>query len=327
MKYFQPSGYKRFTLFRFAIPPSALRRSVMAGAAARKVEDHIKRDVDKHLFGDGGKLSRWNAIKDILTANHLCYKRKVQIGECMVHRLNRGGLGLNAYNAHKTLAVIKAVGCDTEHLKKATAFELPTDHAELRMHLDCNKSLIQSADGMLAPLTGEERLLTVACSHTVAGFRAAKAMCRSPQPALQDENGKINMLSLTADDPTLRDVIDNGFEFTIIPAWVADNFGAELPDLAQSALNAEQAAYNNASELQVMSTIAIHAAASETPDKCKVIEQVAQSQPPSLNYLSSLYDFVQLFGGGPGAPMIKYSGTRYDRVYFYTTSYMDACVI
>ena len=44
---------------------------------------------------------------------------------------------------------------------------------------------------------------------------------------------------------TLKDVIENGFEFTIIPDWVAQSFGADLPDLAQSSLNAEQAAYAN----------------------------------------------------------------------------------
>jgi hypothetical protein len=284
----------------------------MATTTGRTVDGKVKADIDALIIGEGGKLTRWNKVIDLMQEHHLCYKRQVQIGECMVHRLNRGGLGLNPYNAHKTLAVIKAVGCDKEHLKKATAFEMPTDHTELKLNIDCNKSLIKSADGLLAPLTGEERLLTVSCSHTVASFRAAKHGCRTPQPALQDPDGNINLLSLCRDSPVLKEVIEQGFEWTIIPAWVAQCFGAELPDLAQSALNAEQAAYNNASELQVMSTIAIHMAAMQDAiEKPKVIDQVAQSQPPSIRYLSSLYDFVQLFGGGSGAPMIRYNGTRY----------------
>ena len=147
----------------------------------------------------------------------------------------------------------------------------------------------------------------------MAGFRAAKFGCKTPELSLRDENGKINFESLTSDSPILKDCIENGIEFNIIPAWVAECFGAELPDLAQSALNAEHAAYNNASELQVMSTIGIYAqpAADGTKQaKASVIEMVAQSQPPSLKYLATLYEFVELYGGGAGAPMIKYDGAR-----------------
>ena len=42
------------------------------------------------------------------------------------------------------------------------------------------------------------------------------------------------------------------------------------------------------------------------PSKDSVIEMVAQSQPPSLKYLDTLCDFVSLYGGGPGAPMVRY---------------------
>ena len=283
-------------------------------ASARTVDQMVKDEVVDIMRSDVGKLTRWNKILEIFKQHNLCYVRLVKISECLVHRLNRGGLGLNAYNAHKTLAVIKAVGCDREHLKKATAFEFPSDAAELKLHMDCNRGLISGADGLLAPMSGQERLLTVACSHTVAGFRAAAAGCRSSEPSLQHDAGKINMESLTSSDPVMKDVIDNGLEFLIIPDWVANVFGAELAELAQSALNAEHSAYNQASELQVMSTMAIYASTSDggSVPKDEVIKLVAQSQPPSLKYLSTLYTFTHLYGGGPGAPMVKYRCARYN---------------
>ena len=72
----------------------------------------------------GGALTKWNAFLGVMFKHSLAYKRTCSVDELAVHMANRGGLGLNAHNVHRNLAVIKSIGADREYLKKATAFEM-----------------------------------------------------------------------------------------------------------------------------------------------------------------------------------------------------------
>ena len=60
------------------------------------------------------------------------------------------------------------------------------------------------------------------------------------------------------EDKVLKDIVQNGWTFTIVP-WTAEKIWPSLPDLAQSALNAEHSTFSVPSELQAMAMIAIHA--------------------------------------------------------------------
>ena len=124
---------------------------------------------------DTGSLTKWNKIVDIFVQAKIAYKRMCKIGEVFIHPKNRGGLGINPFNAHETLATVHRIGCDADHLRKATAFEMHAVGNERQAQIAFNIKQIYSAKGMLAPATGEERVLSVACSHFTAAMRAAAA--------------------------------------------------------------------------------------------------------------------------------------------------------
>ena len=194
-------------------------------------------EVNTGLQSTAGDLTKWNKVISILLKHKVAWRRIVKIAELMVHPKNRGGLGLNPHNVHRTLAIVKAVGADKEHVKKATAFEVAPSIDVQNDAPALNKSLIERAGGLLAPLTGDERLLTVACSHFSAGLCAAKHGCKTPAKSLQDQNGNINLLQLCDGDAELLSLVENGFEFSIVP-WYAEVIWPQLADLAQNALNA-----------------------------------------------------------------------------------------
>ena len=223
---------------------------------ARFTQDIIKQ-VDKVLaMKKAGSLTKWNAVQAIFDAQSLLQKRQVRNGQVMVHPKNRSGLGLNPHNVHKNLSVIKQVGADRQHLKKATAFEINPHGDKYHAQVKFNQDLVNSADGLLAPLTGSENLLSVACSHTVAGARAANASCVTPKEfGLRDANGRLSVQMLSENDPEMKDIIENGWVWTIIP-YYAEVLWPELPDLAASALNAEHSTFSMASEVQVMVNLA-----------------------------------------------------------------------
>ena len=235
----------------------------------------------------------------------VAYKRAVHIREVLVHPQNRSGLGVNPHNVHETLSTIKSTGCDKEHLKKATAFEMAPVGANRDAQLNFNHKLVENSEGLMAGVSGDERLLSVACSHFTAGCRASQAGCITHEPLLQDPNGRINVIQLCQNDEVMADVLQNGYGWVILP-WICDVIFPELAELAQQALNSEHTTFPMASELQVMSSMAATAARADgAPDWKAVVSQARSAQPPCKEYLESLADFVKDFSGGVGAPIIR----------------------
>lgn len=214
-------------------------------------------EVNSILGTEAGDLSKWKQIVAVLLKTKIAYLRKgVSHTEIMVHPMNRMGLGLNAHEAHKVLAHAIRVGVDAKLLLRATAFEMPTAGPAQTSVVKFNENLVERSGGLLAPLSGEERLLSVSCSHWTAACRACEHGCVTPEGLLQDTHGRINKLQLTQDDPEFARIMRDGFdELLVIPAY-AEFLWPELPNLAQSALNAEQSSYTMASEVQVMVSMA-----------------------------------------------------------------------
>ena len=54
-----------------------------------------------------GALTRFNLVVNVLVESRLAYKRTLTVKEFLVHPKNRGGIGINAHNSHKTLRTVK----------------------------------------------------------------------------------------------------------------------------------------------------------------------------------------------------------------------------
>ena len=272
-----------------------------------RLTEHVLILIKDIYTSKGGALTKWNKIVTILRQKYISYKRLLRNVEVIVHPRNRGGLGVNAHNVHKNFAAIKAVGCDKEHLKKATAFELAPDPPAQGDAVEFNKLLVLRSGRLLAPLFGQERYVSVSCSHTVAGCRAVLAGCPTPQETLQDPEGHMCLTLITKDDPVLHEVVTEGWVWEIIP-WALELAVPGIADLAQAALNADHAAISMASELQVLACMSNYA--QELPDGENkwdmVIDRVKESMPPCMDYLDSLCEFCRYFSGGAGAPIVTY---------------------
>ena len=215
---------------------------------------------------------------------------------------------MDPHDAHEIVGKVAWVGADLEHLKKATAFEFNPHPGPQQAHHEFNINLIQRSGGLLREPTGEERLLTVACSHFSPGCRAAKAGCSTNEERISGSDGKILLQKLYKGDKhgAFQDIIEHGFEFTIIPFTCEEAFGPALADLAQQALNAEHGTYSQATELQVMSGMAISVAVTDgAPDWKAAIASTRAGMPPCHQYLEVLADFVKAYVGGTGP---QYSG-------------------
>ena len=72
-----------------------------------------------------------------------------------------------------------------------------TQFSYVQEQIDANVKVISASKGMLAPVTGKERLRTLGTGHASAFCKAANAGCRTPISYLQDAAGRINLPFLT----------------------------------------------------------------------------------------------------------------------------------
>ena len=258
---------------------------------------------------DTGIVSRWNGIISILLEHNVAYEVPViHVDELFTHPKNRGGLGLNQHNVQKNITDIATVGADKSKLAHACAFEMSTVPGRRGKQLHFNLNLIEQANGKLAPATGKERYLTISTGHTAAGCQAINYGCNSKAAKITDATGKLSFDMATKKDKVLKGMLVTGWAFVIIPA-IVEEIWPSLPALGQQALNATSAIVAECGELEVAATIADYAAntnTAEDADWSEFVEDAKASSPPCRDYIDTIGRYTQLYGGGQGAPIIRY---------------------
>ncbi len=109
-----------------------------------------------------------------LRDHKMIYTLKSVPASCfLTHKANRGGLLLSPHNVHRNAGRIKACGADLKQLGNALAMELSASGKLREEHVTQNTQLIERASGLLAPVTGHERYVTLGCGHTTAFCKLA----------------------------------------------------------------------------------------------------------------------------------------------------------
>lgn len=261
-------------------------------------------------------LAKWGLIKKMLVDANVAYFMEIHAGTILCHPKNRGGLGINHHNAHKNGATIVHVGADQDELTKATCFELSRNTAKRASQIGFNETMVAASEGMLAPVSGQERFLSVACGHTAAFCRAVAAGCTTAEETkhlLDPLSHRLNATMLGQKDPGLAKMLNIGWQWCVLPAE-AEEVWPDLPGLVQSALNASINVASTTTELEAASLIAKEAATfmdkgrSVNWQQCKLA--AAASEPPCKEYLDVIASYVELYGGGQHSPMVIFLDCR-----------------
>ena len=258
-------------------------------------------------------VAAWNSIYQLLEKNNLAYTHKLTVDQVLVHPDNRAKMGINAHQAHKTGSMIVAIGADLAELTKSTCFEMSTNEATKAAQVAFNNNLVTSSDGMIAPVTGRERFLSVSASHTTAFCRAAKAQCKTSFDNVS-EDGTL-CLSKLQKDAVMKAMLQDGWEWKIVSAAVDEKF-PQLASLAEKALNAANNVCSECTEMEVLLRIAGHPELNKPLDSMDsqmigwwdVRRDVINDNPACAPYINFLCTYVKSFSGGLGCPLIKCLG-------------------
>ena len=75
--------------------------------------------IDQSKFGERPPMSSLTDILDIFAKEHISQTDvMLEVDMVMVHERNRGGLGINAFNAHRNGVSMVDIGIDPDELTK-----------------------------------------------------------------------------------------------------------------------------------------------------------------------------------------------------------------
>jgi hypothetical protein len=253
--------------------------------------------------GQANPVKTWNAIFDVLRESKLAWSQKIHVEHLLVHPENRGKTGINPYNAHKTGALILKLGADMGELSKSTCFEVSANSAKHQEQLNFNIELTEAANGLLAPVSGVERFLTVSSSHTAAFCRAVLHGCSSPNNPI---DGKLHKAHYVV-DPQYKVMLEEGWSWKVISSVASERF-PELPAFAAKALNAAHNVTSIVTELEVASRMPTHwEIENGMPTNWGYIQADSTSDHPSCQpYVRAISEWVRMYGGGKSFPLVTF---------------------
>ena len=117
-----------------------------------------------------------NRAFSTLKANALAYTQVLRPSQTLIHPQNRSGSMVNSLDvSQKGLKMLK-IGIQHCLLNEgnAVAFELSVNASKRQEQVSANEKLVQESSESLATVTGQERFLTVASSHTAAFCKAVE---------------------------------------------------------------------------------------------------------------------------------------------------------
>ena len=227
----------------------------------------------------------------------------------LTHFSNRGGLLLSPHNVHRNAGRIHKCGADIRQLNNAFCIELATNGKVREEHLKKNEMLILRSGGLLAPINGLERFVSLGAGHTVAFCKLAGVSGRTSEKELQCVDSDTIDVQKLCRNKEFEIMVVEGWTWECVPSIIDELFPA-FAIIAQRALNTQNHISTEVGELETCMTLA---ASADDPGmkeleswKELAVANVASLCVPCAKYSKTLLEFVLKFGGGTGAPFISF---------------------
>ena len=207
----------------------------------------VKEAVERIRSSDEAVLVKVEKITETLVSAGLAYRQTITRKESLVHPANSAQQMLSASDTWEKGMRLWQVGLRLALLCDSICFEVASDPSKREDQLRKNKNLVEQNAGVLAPVTSQERFLSVSCSHRCAWLRAVAANCHGP-------SGEQVQLRKGEDrSDGIRQALDVGWQWLVVSSSVelACPF---LPDFFQRALNAGNSNAKQLSEIECGST-------------------------------------------------------------------------
>ncbi|CAK0791190.1 unnamed protein product, partial [Prorocentrum cordatum] len=221
---------------------------------------------------------------------------------------NRFGAGLEIVDVHDLMKVIVEGGFRHDACQGAACFEIAPGGAMAEQHWAFNGNLATSSGGFLPRFDASDlKLLSVACSHTVAGARCVELGAPDMDEKFNDDSGRICRAKVLAKCSSYEQPLTRGMPWTVIRHEV----GAEMPELArflQEAVNANSGAGRQQTNMQTF--LQIHKTAKQNIEtlgyaKWESIQlHIERTRPHLSGQVADMSKHVELYPGGDSGSLL-----------------------
>ncbi|CAE7621309.1 unnamed protein product [Symbiodinium sp. CCMP2592] len=208
-----------------------------------KLAAEIARIMDNTEVQPNRKLDR---LVNFLKESQLAYTTTLRPAELLVHPHNRGGRMLNPLDVHSKGQKLLDLGFRPSLLTDSIAIELSPLEDKRNEQIRANTDLSERSNGLLSPVLGSERAMTVSSSHTTAYLKASLMKCKRP-----NSGG-----SLSLEDECMRDAVNQGWPWLLI-SWRAEAMAPNLPAFVQMVLNSVHSVGLACQEIEAAQQVAL----------------------------------------------------------------------
>ena len=265
--------------------------------AMANIPADVVKEVDQIMASSEPVLLKVKSITKVLLKHGLAYEHCAKPSGMLVHPSNRSGQGLGHWDVWSKGSKLWQVGVRKQLLASSYAFELSMHPPTRASQIDANAKLVAQSGGLLAPLNGKERFLTVSSSHTSAWLKALDSGLTGP-PEFQ-----VQLKAGDLQSDSVYDLLQNGWEWVIISSLVEKQW-KEMPAFLAMALNASNANQKQMSEVECASALA--EALGLGYNITQAYHQVLVCDPACKSSLPDICQYVCKFGGGNGMPIVKF---------------------
>ena len=274
--------------------------------ASMAMDEPVKQAISKVMAQELPINTKWQKIKSLLVQGGHLYQAKLTPSHFLIHPSNRGGAMVSWHDCHDKGAKILATGPDFGKISMAVAMELATEPQAKEKQVQANQVLCQASQNQLPSPTGQERFLTLGCSHLTMFCKAVMASCTTGHEDLKSMcQGQLSMDACCkgqGEKAIFHQMCHQGWDWDIIQAVVEKEFPS-LPLLIQQALNSDHVVASSGNEVEVMLSIAHHFQYSK--DLAAAVANATATRPMRMPYMGAISNFVQNFSGGPTFPIVQ----------------------
>lgn len=239
-------------------------------------------------------------ILQLLSDKGCMYTQVLQPHLLIVHSQNRSGMMLNSFDCHEKGLMALKVGWQESKVADSYCFEMSQNKAKKDSQMSAMQKLVQSSEKRLAPVTGQERFMTVSCSHMSQFAKAAgSGQCVSELPEL--ETFSMEAIDAHFADEQFQKMVKDGWQWNVIQADVEEGC-PWFPQMLQASLNTGNQIVKQSTEMEIAMAISYLYKAHKSFDKAI---QLAQSATPS-SYLPVIALYMKNFGGGDDFPVLVF---------------------
>ena len=238
--------------------------------------------VTSLLQSDIPMLEKMAQLTKTLKAQNLAWVQDITPGSCLVHPSNRAGQMLSVDDVWSKGLRMVSLGVQKQILMGAgsVCIELSQDVARKAEQLEANRRLVALSHGQLAPVTGEERFLTLASSRTTAFFKAVEAGCQCGETSVHIKQ--------------LEDVL-GGWPWLVL-SHLVEQACPGVPLFYQLASNASASGQKQISEVEACGLMAMRVKSGASLESA--VAELKQADPACRGSLDAISHYVSRYGGG-----------------------------